>query len=132
MIGNKINASYLIVPAHILALNKHVLFTSSVQMGTESGEAEMQSFAEAAVDSVFKGEETDCQENCPFALHPFCEEAAAMAIIITRRTYTKAAEQATIHSLTGFSPFHLSVNTSLHYLVQLPNDLSITVKPGVH
>lgn len=105
---------------------------SSVQMGAESGEAEMQSLAEAAVDSVFKGEETGCQENCPFALHPFCEEAAAVAIIITPRTHTKAMEWATIHSLTGFSPFHLSVNTSWHYSVQLPNELPISMKPAVH
>lgn len=77
----------------------------------------MWSLAEAAVDSVFKGEETGCQKNCPFALHPFCEEAAAVAVIIAHRTHTKAMEQATIHSLTGFSPFHLSVNTSQHYSV---------------
>lgn len=105
---------------------------SLVHMGAESRTDETWSFAEAAVDSVFKGEETDCQENCPFALHPFCEEAAAVAIIITHRTHTKATERATIHSLTGFSPFHLSVNTSWHYSVQFPNYLSMTMKPALY
>lgn len=53
----------------------------------ESAKAEMQSSAEAAVDSVFKGEEKGCQENRPFALHPFCEEAAAVARIITHHAH---------------------------------------------
>lgn len=84
---------YLVVVAHILALNKPVFnFFLELSSDGESGEAEMQSIAEAAVDCVFKGEETGCQKNCPFALHLLCEEAAAVAIIITHRTHTKATE----------------------------------------